>query len=109
MNRGSDLLPMNTLSPFFTQPMFPSRCAAAPDASDFMSGRTLRDLRDQLQVVQKRLGTSAEQASDFEHARHLAHEINNRMTLEYLHAVVMHADADLINAPHPVGPQLLVA
>lgn len=100
---------MNSLSPFFTQPLFPSRCAAAPDASDFMSGRTLRDLRDQLHLVQKRLGTAAEQASDLEEARHLAHEINNRMTLEYLHAVVMQPDGDPSAIPHPVSQQLLVA
>jgi hypothetical protein len=46
------------------------------------------DLRRELQTCQQRLGTSAEQPTDFEHARSLAHEINNRATVEYLRGLV---------------------
>lgn len=47
-------------------------------------GSHLRDLHLELQACQRRLGTSEEKSDDFDRARSLAHEINNRLTVEYL-------------------------
>jgi hypothetical protein len=44
----------------------------------------LRQLHRELQDRQQRLGTPAEQPGDFDHTLHLAHEINNVFTAEFL-------------------------
>jgi hypothetical protein len=47
----------------------------------------LSDLRRELHLCERRLGTAEECADDFDRARALAHEINNRVTIEYLRSV----------------------
>jgi hypothetical protein len=47
----------------------------------------VRDLYHELRACQRRLGTPAETADDFERVLTLAHELNNRLTAEYLRAV----------------------
>ncbi len=49
---------------------------------------TLDELRFALRQCQRRLGTAAEEPTDFEHARDLAHAINNLLQREYLLAAV---------------------
>lgn len=49
-----------------------------------MTDSTLRELHRELRIRQRRLGTPAEGHDDFEHVLKLAHEINNRLTGEYL-------------------------
>jgi len=41
-------------------------------------------LRAELRLRQRRLGTANEQPDDFEATRALAHQINNRLTIEHL-------------------------
>jgi hypothetical protein len=45
-----------------------------------LPGLEIESLRVAMQVIQARLGTAAEQPCDFEKARALGHEINNRLT-----------------------------
>lgn len=45
---------------------------------------TWGDLVPELQACERRLGTPQERPGDFERARHLAHEINNRRTVACL-------------------------
>ncbi len=52
-----------------------------------MSAKRLFDLHQELQRCQCRLGTSAEEPRDFEQVLHLAHQINNVITAEYLRQV----------------------
>lgn len=51
------------------------------------------ELRNALRGVERRLGTPNERPGDFEHARALAHEINNRAQQDYLRAIIAAADA----------------
>lgn len=48
---------------------------------------TVRELHEELKLRQRRLGTPAEAADDFERILSLAHEINNHIAAEYLRAV----------------------
>jgi hypothetical protein len=54
---------------------------------ELLRNENLADLRRELQHCERRLGTADERADDFDHARALAHEINNRVTIEYLRSV----------------------
>jgi len=47
-------------------------------------GSTPRDMHRELRVYQRRLGTAAEEAGDFERVLFLAHELNNQITAAYL-------------------------
>jgi hypothetical protein len=49
--------------------------------------RPIDDLHRELRACEQRLGTAEECPADFERARTLAHEINNRATIEYLRAM----------------------
>ena len=49
-----------------------------------MSPARARVLHDELKECQRRLGTLAEQAGDFDRVLYLAHELNNQMTVEFL-------------------------
>lgn len=57
-------------------------------ADSVVESDSIRELRRALQDCQRRLGTSAEAPGDFDRARVLAHEINNRATIEYLRTMV---------------------
>lgn len=46
------------------------------------------ELRQALRVLERRLGTADERPGDFERARSLAHEINNRAQRDYLRAML---------------------
>ena len=55
--------------------------------SEFTSkaaGRSPREIHRELRSYQRRLGTAAEEAGDFERVLHLAHELNNHITAAYL-------------------------
>lgn len=60
----------------------------AADAGARLRDRTVDELRAELRRCQQRLGTPAESAGDFERARALAHELNNRATIAYLRAAL---------------------
>jgi hypothetical protein len=49
-----------------------------------MARATLRELHEELQLCQRRLGTLREVPDDFERVLKLAHEINNRLTVEVM-------------------------
>lgn len=68
-------------------------------AGTAMACRTFTDIRDELRTYQRRLGTTEERTDDLEHVLGLAHEINNRLSAEYLRAVVA--------APRSAVPTLL--
>jgi hypothetical protein len=49
-----------------------------------LQSKSPRDLHRELRMYQRRLGTSAEQAGDFDRVLHIAHELNNHITAAYL-------------------------
>ncbi len=71
-----------------------------PSPLQLLKDCTVRELHEQLQAHERRLGTPAELPGDFDRARALAHEINNRAQRDYLRALLgLHADAEpLLNA-----------
>lgn len=68
----------DTLEPPSAHPDCP---AIADEFARRLSGLGLESLRVMLQVLQARLGTAEEEPCDFEKARVLGHEINNRLTV----------------------------
>lgn len=60
-----------------------------------LSAPTLSELYAELKLLQRRLGTTLEAPEDFERILFLAHQINNRLTIELLQQQCAQARASL--------------
>ena len=95
---------MQTAAPFSFCTLSVEPNAVDMDRLENLGDYTAAELRHALRKLERRLGTSTERAGDFERARSLAHEINNRAQQDYLRAMLAAANAltDL-----PLGRQLV--